>query len=184
MAEDPPPARAAGARPGAGAAAGRAAEVLIVGIGNDLAGDDAAGLVLARELSARVDPRELAVRAHAGEPLALLDGLAGFRAAVIVDASHSGAAPGSTRRIDVSERPVPSPLAGTTSTHAVGLGEALELARVLGRLPDRVVLHTIEGRCFQASSSLSEPVRSALPGLCEAVLAEGLRLARARGVSG
>lgn len=183
MGESPPPERAARAGRGGGAAAGRAAEVLIVGIGNELAGDDAAGLVLARALSARVDPGELAVRAHAGEPLALLDELAGFRAAVIVDASHSGSPPGSTRRIDVSERPVPSPLAGTTSTHAVGLGEALELARVLGRLPEQVVLHTVEGRCFHAASSLSEPVRSALPGLCEAVLEEGLTLARAPGGS-
>jgi hydrogenase maturation protease len=152
--------------------------VVVIGVGNELCGDDGAGLEVAARVAARVDPAEVAVRSVPGEALGLLEQLPGFRAAVLVDASHSGAPAGTTRRHDVSVKPLPLSLGSSTSTHAVGVGEALELARALGHLPDRVVLHAIEGERFDAGDDLSGPVRAALPALCEAVLGEAWALAR------
>ena len=41
-----------------------------------------------------------------------------------------------------------------------GLGEAVELARALGRLPARVELYAIEGACFE----LGDPMGAAVQG--------------------
>ena len=153
--------------------------VVIVGVGNPLRGDDSVGLELARLAAARADPRLIAVREHAGETLALIEQLDGYEAALLADALHGGGAPGSLHRFDLSEQPLPGKLRSSSSTHAVGIAEAIELARALGRLPGRVVVYGVEGASFQAGSPLSVPVRRALPGLATALLDEARTLALA-----
>ena len=44
---------------------------------------------------------------------------------------------------------------GASSTHALGLADAVELARSLGRLPQRVVVYGIEGAAFEFGNGLS-----------------------------
>jgi hydrogenase maturation protease len=56
--------------------------------------------------------------------------------------------------------------------HAVGVAEAIELARCLGRLPARVVVFGVEGDCFETGSSLGVNVRAAIEPLAAAVRAE------------
>src|SRR5208283_4591448 len=91
--------------------------VLLVGLGNPLRGDDAVGLELARLAARRVDPAVLAVREHAGEPVDLIDQLAPFPAALLVDALHSGAPAGSTLRLDLSApHTAPRELRSSSST--------------------------------------------------------------------
>ena len=140
----------------------------VIGVGNAYRSDDAAGLVIARRLRARgVHAVE-----HEGEPVALLEAFAGRDAVVVVDAVRSGAAPGTVHRIDVSERPLPAELGGASSTHTVGMGEAIELARALDRLPSRVVVFGLEGERFEAGTRLSAAVAAAVEPLVEAILAE------------
>ena len=160
----------------AGGGRAGAARVVLLGLGNPLRGDDAAGLDVARMLAP--DP-DYDVRAHSGEPLELLELLGPYRAAVIVDALRSGAEPGTRRRIDLTRERLPAQLRTSTSTHAIGLGEALELARALGRLPARAVLHLVEGQSFGAGAPLSAPVSSALPALRTALESELRTLAHA-----
>ena len=47
------------------------------------------------------------------------------------------------------------------STHAFGVADALALARALGLLPPRVVVHAIRGVDFSLGAGLSPPVRAA-----------------------
>ncbi len=145
-----------------------AAGVLVIGLGNDLRGDDAAGLQAVRRL------RALGIEVHEeqGEALRLLDAWEGRDAVVLVDTMRSGAPPGTLRRLDASAAPLPAQLSGSSSTHMVALAEAIELARTLGRLPRRVVVHAVEGDVFAAGAALSPPVADALPALADAVLAE------------
>ncbi len=150
----------------------RSPPVLLVGVGNRLRGDDAAGLELARLVAARTAPGLAAVREHAGEPLDLIESLAPFEAVVIADAMRSGAPPGASRRLDVSHTPLPRELRSSTSTHAISLGDAIELARALGRLPPRVIVYALEGQRFTAGSPISEPVRAALPAIADTLLRE------------
>ena len=157
------------------AAGGRS--VMVIGVGNALRHDDGAGLAVARRLRARSGAVPIAVREHEGETLALLDLWAGSNAVVLVDAICSGATPGTIHRFDASEEPLPSELRGSSSTHAVGIGEAIELARSLQRLPRRVLVLGVEGRRFDAGAGLSAEVEAGVGSLADLVLGEARALA-------
>lgn len=151
--------------------------VLVIGLGSELRGDDGAGIAVARRLRGAARRAGVEVREVAGEPLELLDAWDGRRAVVLVDAMRSGAAPGTVRRLDATAAPLPAAIGPVASTHAVGLGEAIELARALQRLPPRVIVHAVEGARFAPGRGLSPAVAAALPALVRDVLEEarGLR---------
>jgi hydrogenase maturation protease len=111
-----------------------------------------------------------------GEPVGLLDAWEGAGLAIVIDAVSSGAPAGTVHRLDASAQPLPASLAGAPSTHAVGLGQAIELARTLGRLPARLVVYGIEGERFSASEELSPSVAEALNGLVEQVRDEVVQM--------
>ena len=73
-------------------------------------------------------------------------------------------------RLDASERELPAELF-RASTHHVGLAEAVELARALGRLPRRTILFGIEGGSFEIGDELTAEVALAVErgrrALCE-----------------
>ncbi len=147
--------------------------MLVIGLGNELRGDDAAGLEVAR----RLNPEGFGVRVHAGEAVDLLEMWSGTDAVVLVDAVRSGASPGTVHRIDAGAEPIPARLR-RTSSHAISVAEAIELARALGRLPRRLVVYGIEGREFSAGATLSPPVQSAIAEAAIAVRSEASSLAR------
>jgi len=154
------------------------ASVVVIGVGNALRHDDAAGLRVVRSLSARARAEGIAVHEQQGEPLALLDIWQGADAVVLVDAINSGGAPGSIRRLDASSAPLPARLRGPSTTHAIGVGEAIELARALHRLPERVVLFGVEGRRFDAGEGLSDELEAVATRLADTVLREARELRR------
>jgi len=125
----------------------------VIGLGNAARGDDAAGLLAARALGGVELERD---------PSALVELLDGAPSATILDAVSSGAAPGTVHRFDVSAEPLPASVRRATSTHALGLAEAIELARTLGRLPERVIVYGIEGRSFAAGDPVCAAVRAAV----------------------
>ena len=145
---------------------------VVIGVGNSLRGDDRAGLEVARRLRGHPD---MDVREHEGEAIGLLDEFADARAVIVIDTIHSGASPGTLHRIDASVKPVPAVLR-RTSSHAVGVGEAIELARVLGKLPSTVVVHGVEGESFEGGAALSPAVACAIEPLADAVRREALAL--------
>ena len=146
--------------------------MLVIGVGNRYRSDDGAGLEVARRLQGS---DAFDVRESEGEPVALLDVWDGAPAAILVDAVSSGATPGTIHRIDASDQPLPAEIGGAPSTHAVGLGEAIELGRALGRLPRKLIVYGIEGERFNAGEELSPRVAAAIESLTEQVLHEGLQ---------
>jgi hydrogenase maturation protease len=154
------------------------AAVLVIGIGNELRQDDAAGVEIARRLRGRARPPEVDVYECQGDATDLLAAWEGREAVVIVDSMRSGAPPGTIRRLDASRDPLPSRLRRSASTHAVALGEAIELGRALDRLPARVVVYAVEGRRFGAGAGLSDEVEAVAAALADAVLGEAGELAR------
>ena len=136
---------------------------MVIGVGDRWRHDDGVGLEVAGRLGAHV---------AAGEPVALLELLDRAGAAVIVDAALSGTvAPGAVHRVDVSRTALPQQLT-RGSTHLLGLGEAIELGRVLGRLPPRLVVYAVEGADFSVGVGLSPPVAAAIDAVVQAVRAE------------
>ena len=149
----------------------------MIGVGNDLRGDDAAGLEVVRRLVDLDRPEQVEVREGAGA--GLLDLWDGACAVVLVDSVRSGAAPGTLLRIDASTGATLVGLRGASS-HSVGVAEAIELARALGRLPPSVVLYGVEGASFGAGADLTAAVAAAIDPAAHAVREEVQRLAGAR----
>jgi hydrogenase maturation protease len=142
---------------------------LIIGLGNRYRGDDAAGLEAARLIA---DHRpELRVLAHEREPSDLLDLWAGCHSCTLIDAV-AGAEPGRVHRFDASNAALPVAFASAASTHALALGDVIELGRSLGRLPNRLIVFGIEGVEFAAGAQLGSAVRRAAERVADLVLGE------------
>jgi hydrogenase maturation protease len=145
-----------------------AARALVIGVGNSWAGDDAAGIVVARALRGRL-PAGVALIEHEGEPTALLDRWDAAGLAVVVDATSGGGPAGAVRTFDATDTPLPAGMAGT-STHAFSVAQAVELARTLGRLPRKLVVVGIEGRSFEAGAVPGPAVMAAVNAAADEVL--------------
>ncbi len=141
---------------------------MVIGIGNQLRGDDAAGLLVARRLAAGRLPDRVRVSAHDGEAIGLLDLWEGAGAAVLIDTVRSGAPAGTIHRIDASADALPATIR-RASSHTIDAGEVIELGRVLQRLPPTVIVYGIEGRRFEAGAELSAEVAGALDQLTDQV---------------
>jgi hydrogenase maturation protease len=146
------------------------AAIRIIGLGNEFRGDDAVGLLAARRLRERLDTSVEVLEAE-GDGLALLDLMEGADQVMLIDAVKSGGHPGTTIRLDLSEK---SRWGGLVpcSTHAVGVAEAIDLARALGRLPKQIILYGIEIDSLESGAALSESVRSGLERVVEQMLKE------------
>jgi hydrogenase maturation protease len=137
--------------------------VILIGVGNGWRGDDGAGLAVARRVR-ELAPTAVEVREVEGDATALVDAWSGAEHVVVVDAAESGAAPGSIQRFDARAQPLPV-RSLRSSTHAFGVADAVELARALGRLPDRLDVYAIEGASFAAGEHLSLAVERAVTEL-------------------
>ncbi len=123
----------------------------------DHGSDAAAGLLVARRL------RKLGIQARelGGEALALLDAWSGRADVIIVDAVKSGAPPGTITNWDARTSRLP---VGQfrCSTHALGVAEAIELARALDRLTRKLIVIGIEGIRFDRGEPPSAEVAEAV----------------------
>ena len=145
-------------------------EILVVGTGNSWRGDDAVGLEAAQALRARL-PQSVRVLATEAEQSSLIDEWEGCDAVFIVDAAHSGAVPGTIHHVDLNAKVVPhAVLQG--STHHFSLGDTIELARALRRLPAKALFFGIEGERFSPGEPLSPPVAEAVPAIVEEIARE------------
>ena len=142
--------------------------VLVIGVGNVYAGDDAAGVIAAERLREAGMP----VRVCELEPSRLVDAWSGADTVYVVDAVSSGAEPGTIHRFDAADGRLPAPIFGSSSTHALGVADAVELARVLGRLPSRTVVYGIEGATFDAGADVTPAVSEAADQVARAILEE------------
>lgn len=139
-------------------------------VGNALRGDDAAGLAVLSLLEGTLDD-DVVVLGCEGEPVALLDAWADCETAIVVDATRSGAEPGTVRRIPAHEARLPDELT-RASTHVLGVGEAVELARALGKLPPRTIVYGIEGSSFDTGAPLTPEVAAAAEVVAAAIRSE------------
>lgn len=139
---------------------------LVVGLGSVDRGDDAVGVLVVRQVADVPGADVIEV----SDPSRLVDLGAGRDVMVLVDAVSSGSAPGTVHVVEVGDQALPIRSAAA-STHWVGLGHAIELARVLDMLPARVVVVGIEAGALESGSGLSAPVNEAMPLAVAAVLA-------------
>ena len=144
----------------------------VVGIGQTLRGDDAAGIEAVRRweriFQETAQRPEVTVQYSELPGLGLLSLLEGFNAAVLVDAVSSAAAAGMVRRLDPEE--LGSFDTGARSAHGWGIAETLQLDRQAHpSRPLQVRLIGIEAGQVELGRPLSAEVEAALPAACQAI---------------
>lgn len=141
---------------------------LVIGVGNRDRGDDAVGPVVVDRLNRSHDGAYECLVAD-GDLSDLVLRWRPEQCVVIVDALMSGRSPGTIVEIDCLERPL-EPQSGHLSSHGVGLSEAVELARVLGLLPNSLQVLAVEAEHFDHGAPLSDPVAHAADELLRRLL--------------
>jgi hydrogenase maturation protease len=149
--------------------------VLILGVGNPLAGDDAVGVHAIEALAAAGDLPEGIRLLDVG--VLVMDILAWIRPdepVVILDAVHGAGGPGTLYRFGLDE--IRAPAGPPLSVHDLGVAHALDAARLMGR-PLRGTLIGVEpARALAFTAGLSPAVAAALPALQAAAIREAERL--------
>ncbi|KOG87455.1 peptidase M52, partial [Streptomyces varsoviensis] len=145
--------------------------VVVIGVGNAFRRDDGIGPALVRRLRERASVRPLppsvALIDCDGETGRLMSAWEGAELAIVVDAAHAHPGhPGRVHRFD-HEGPYTRPAA--TSSHGLGLGEAVELSDALGRLPGKLLVLAVEGADSSLGTGLTPAVAATVERLAETV---------------
>lgn len=143
--------------------------VVVVGLGNTYRGDDGVGIAVAAALNDRAMPN-VVVRTGIADPMGLLEAWTGAGLAVIVDAAIvSPPTPGRIRRCDLSDV---STQPEALSSHSVDIGRTHALGLALGRVPDDLVVFTVDVADTAHRIGLTPPVARAVPELVRMVADE------------
>jgi hydrogenase maturation protease len=148
--------------------------VVVIGIGNEFRRDDGAGPEVIARLGP-LAPADVALVLSDGEPTRLIEAWTGASVAVVVDAVTGGTAgPGQLHRFVAPGQvgPAEASPADRASSHGFGLETAIGLSQALGRLPELLVVHAVQGADFGQGAGLSAPVALVIDDLVAAVLAE------------
>ncbi|WP_075025404.1 hydrogenase maturation protease [Streptomyces mirabilis] len=146
--------------------------IAVIGVGNEFRRDDGVGWAVVERLRNRAEdgplPSDTVFATCDGDPGRLIGLWERAALAVVVDAAHAHpGAPGRIHRLELDAGHIDRPR--TTSSHGLGLGEAVELARVLGLLPDHLVVYAVEGADGSFGTGLSPAVAAAVDLLVTAV---------------
>ena len=144
--------------------------IRIIGLGNGMRGDDAVGLLAARQLRQIINDRAEVIEAEMAG-VDLIELMKGVRVAILIDAARSGQAPGMIHRLDASRGPIADRIF-PRSSHALGIVDALELARAIGTLPATVIVYGVEAGNMEAGQTLSPAVAKALDEVVERIVKE------------
>jgi hydrogenase maturation protease len=149
--------------------------IVVVGVGNSYRGDDAAGLVVASTLAGSL-PDGVAIHRCEQEPSRIMDAWAGADAAVVIDAvAGGGEAPGTLHVFDASTEPLPAK-SYRSSTHALGIGDIVELSRAMGTLPKRVLVYGIEASSFSVGDPITPAVATAVETAADLIRVDVIEL--------
>lgn len=147
-------------------------DTLILGVGNPLLGDDAAGVLIAQQLQQRDDlPPTVTVVDGGTDGLGLIPVMERYQRVIIVDAVPMGQPAGTIERFTWGDIQL-NTHDRVFSLHQNGMTEALALADTLNCLPPEIVFYGIQPQNMEWDQPLSQAVESALPTLIEALISE------------
>lgn len=148
-------------------------KTLVLGLGNEILCDDGVGIYVARELKkALADRKDISVAEAGLAGLGLLDLLAGYQKAIVIDAIQTR--DGETGQVYRLKSNDLAATRHTASTHNVNLASALELGRQLGlSLPSEIIIFGIEVADVTTFNEQCTPqVKKAIPKCVDMVLQE------------
>jgi hydrogenase maturation protease len=146
--------------------------VLVVGCGNLLRGDDAAGPILVRLLAERGVPPGVRLIDGGTAGMDVAFAMRGARRVIVVDASRIGVEPGTIHRVPGEELRDLTPPEG--NLHRFKWDQALGFAMWLLKedYPDDVTVWLVEGESFEAGSGLSPRVQASVDRIVDEIAAE------------
>lgn len=150
-------------------------KIAVIGIGQSLRGDDAAGPEAVRQWKEKfpetANRSEVRIETSELPGLSLLDILDDVDAAILVDAVQSSAKPGTIHRL--GEDQLLSFTSDAKSAHGWGIAETLVMGRLLERIKD-IPLRVIgmEAEQMIMGAAMSESVKACIPVACEAIQEE------------
>jgi len=141
----------------------------LLGLGNDILGDDGFGILAAREAGRVLSPSGVEVVTSCLSGLHLLDALLDCSRLIVVDTIVTGRAEPGTIYV-LREEDLPG--ARAACPHGVGLFDALALARKLGLdAPGEVTIIAVEAAdCLTVGGEMHAAVRSAIPKAVDLIL--------------
>jgi len=147
-------------------------ELLVLGLGNVLVGDDGLGVVVIDRLTRDFEISDAVHVVDGGTlGLSLLPLLQDFNAAIFVDAVRSGDAPPGTL-IRIAGDDVVAAARQHLSVHQIGVADLLDAARLTGSYPSELVLLGLVPADLEIGVGLSASVLLNVPALIKAVVSE------------
>ncbi|SDZ18182.1 hydrogenase maturation protease [Saccharopolyspora shandongensis] len=149
------------------------ARIAVIGVGNEYRRDDGVGWAVVSRMSERARcrplPGEAILTACDGDPARLIAMWEDTHLTIVVDAAHARPAhPGRVHRLQF-EGDQPWRPRSKTSSHGLGLSDAVELARVLDRLPRQLVVFAVESAETSLGSGLSQQVSDVVEPLANRI---------------
>ena len=148
------------------------AETVIIGMGNRLLSDDGVGFAVATAVAASLQ-RNMPVTVIELQTggIRLMEAMAGFRQAVVIDAMVSGKAPGTIEQFDPRDFITTK---NTFSSHDTDFTTACSLGRLAGvALPERISFWGMEAAEYDIfSEQFSPEVQAALPEAVQRITAQ------------
>jgi len=153
-------------------------QIVVAGIGNSWASDDGVGPAIVKRLQiAYQASRKYGKSADPAmktrfltlpqADVSLIDRVVGCDLLILIDAVSSEAPPGTLHRELWRPDLLVSRGVERASSHGIGIREILDLAAVLGQLPEHVLLWGIEVASTKPGPTLSPAVAAVLPTIVE-----------------
>jgi hydrogenase maturation protease len=148
-------------------------KTIILGVGNQILGDDGVGIHVVKELKKRVNNSDITLEDAVTGGMNLLELLLGYDKAIIIDAVKTeDGEPGEVKRIPLTNFSTMH----SCNPHDVSLIEAIEMAKKMGegQIPKEIIVIGIllkEIPC-EFRESLSEKTAAAVPKAVEMTLNE------------
>jgi len=144
--------------------------MLVIGIGNMFRHDDGAGPSAASLVKAGAPPG-VKVLIRSGDAADLMEVWAKEEYVFVIDAMKAGLTPGEFKRID-GRTPTFPVKDFQFSTHSMGLAEAIEIGRVLVRLPKNLIIYGIEVSDVGNGQGLTPVVEKAVSEVAARIIEE------------
>jgi hydrogenase maturation protease len=151
-------------------------KTLLLGLGNELYGDDGVGIDVVRKLREKAKKNKR-LAAHLSDVemeecslsgLALLDVITGYDRLILVDTiKRKAPSPGRIHLLEENEiRAIPGP-----SPHYISVSQTIEIGRKLGlHVPSKILIVAIEAKnIYRLGEGLSQEMKGKLPAIVQKV---------------
>jgi len=144
-------------------------DILIVGVGNILLGDEGVGIHVIRELANQDLPDNVEILDMGVAPFSLLPYIPGRKKVIIIDAVKAGGKVGSVYKFPADE--IERRKDKFFSLHQIGIGDILAFLKP-EEIPEEVVVIGIEPGEIKWGMELSPCIKDKIPQLIELILKE------------